>query len=99
MRRQVKKLATLVPVAIIAACHSSVLVADGPVPVLEQPYPAGYPSTNPIRNRVVTTLTQGQRVRVQSEGYGKDFKYYKITLPAGGTGYAILGSGSFHVER
>ena len=50
-------------------------------------------------NSVVATLAPGQRVKVKSEGYGKDFKYYKIALPAGGSGYVIHGDGAFHVEE
>lgn len=81
------------------ACHSSTLVADGPVTVLENPYPSGYPSTNPMPNSIVATLPAGERVKVKSVGYGKDFKYYKVALPAGRSGYVIFGDGPFHIEE
>jgi len=83
----------------LCACHSSMLVADAPVTVHENPYPAGYPSTNPMPNNIVATLPAGERVKVKSEGYGKDFKYYKVALPAGGSGYVIFGDGAFHIEE
>lgn len=95
-----KRRATFVGMlATLAACHSSVLVADGQVTVMENPYPADYPNTNPKPNSVVATLPAGQRVKVMGEGYGKDFKYYKVALPAGRSGYVIYGDGPFHVEE
>lgn len=82
----------------LCACHSSTLVADGPVSVLQNPYPTGDPSTAPMPNSVVATLSVGQRVPVKSVGYGKDFKFFEVALPAGGTGYVFIGDGAFHVE-
>jgi hypothetical protein len=86
-------------IGMLFACHSAVLVADGPLNVMKEPYPAGYPSTHPMPNSVIATLHLGQRLKVKSEGYGKDFKYYKVVLPAGVSGYVIHGEGAFHVEE
>lgn len=70
-----KRPASLVAVlGALCACHSSTLVADGPVTVLENPYPAGYPSTNPMPNSIVATLPAGERVKVRSVGFGKGFQ-------------------------
>jgi hypothetical protein len=84
----------------LMACHSSMLVADGSVDVLSAPCPAGYPSTNPKPNSVVVTLSPGQRLKVKGEGYGKDFKHYELSLPAGVSGYVIdRRRRGVHVER
>lgn len=85
--------------AAVLACDSSVLVADGSVTVLKEPYPAGYPSTHPLPNSVVAMLSVGQRVKVKDVGYCKDFKYYKVALPSAGSGYVIFGEGAFHIEE
>ena len=82
----------------LLSCRSSTLVADDPLNVLEKPYPIGYPSSNPMPNRVVAVLPAGHRAKVKGDGYGKDFKYYEVALPTGETGYLIVGDGRFHVE-
>jgi len=82
--------------AALVACRSPELVADGPVAVMREPYPSGYPA---ITNSVVATLHHGERLKVKTEGYGKDFKYYQVALPSGGSGYIIYGDGPFHIEK
>jgi hypothetical protein len=81
------------------ACSTSSLVADDTVAVPEKPYPLDYPSTNPLPNAVIATLAKGQRVKVKSTGYGKDFMYHEVALPDGRRGYVIYTAGSFHVEK
>ncbi len=81
------------------ARNSSMLVADGVLTVLRNPYPAGYPSTNPRPNGIVANLATGQRVRVKSNGYGEDYMYYEVRLSGGRTGYVIYGDGPFHLEK
>ena len=82
----------------LASCSGSSIVAEGPVPVLEKPYPIGYPSSGPLPNSIVGTLGAGTRVRVRREGYGKDFKYYEVAIPGGDIGFVIVGTAPFHVE-
>jgi hypothetical protein len=36
---------------------------------------------------------------MKGDGYGKDFKYYEVALPVGGSGYVLCGNGPFHVEE
>src|SRR6267154_3949196 len=97
LRTSAKVLA--ITVLAFAACHSPMLVADAPLMVLKEPYPAGYPTTKPIPNSIVAALSLGQRVKVTGDGYGKDFMYYRVALPDAGSGYVIYGEGAFHIEK
>jgi hypothetical protein len=57
--------------------------------VLEAPFPLGYPSTNPQKNRVIHTLYRGDRFYYCGEEVDKDFGYYTVRLLNGQKGYII----------
>jgi hypothetical protein len=50
----------------------------------------GYPSTKPVPNSAVATLSKGQRVKITKTRYEKDFMYDEVVLAAGSTGHAPL---------
>lgn len=78
----------------LAGCDRKVLseVLLDSVDVVEEPYPLGYPSSNPVKNRVIATLHQGERLLVGEEDYGKDYAYCAVKLLSGQSGYVILTS-------
>lgn len=61
--------------------------------VVEAPFPLGYPSTNPQKNRVIVTLHRGERFYLRGEDFGKDYKYFDVELLSGQRGYVIYGGG------
>jgi hypothetical protein len=58
--------------------------------VVESPYPLGYPSTSPQKNRVIATLHRGERFYLRGEDFGKDYKYFEVELLNGQKGYVNL---------
>jgi len=85
--------------SLLSCTSSTVLVADDAVAVLAQPSPLGYPSSNPIPNSTLATLSKGQRVKITDTRYMKDFMYHEVILADGRRGYVIYKAGSFHVEK
>jgi hypothetical protein len=79
---------------LLACTSSSVLVADETVPVFSR-----NPSSYPIQNSTLTTLSKGQRVKIKDTRYAKDFMYHEVILADGRHGYVIYMAGSFHVEK
>jgi hypothetical protein len=99
----VRTLAFLAPLLCLAASACSrapigCIVASTEISVLEQPYPDGYPSSNPIPNSKVLTLGSGECIAVHSLSYGKDFLAYGVRSKDGTPGYIIHDSGAEYVK-
>lgn len=75
----------------IGCSSKSIVVIEGPTELLKEPYPIGYPSTNPHPNEIVSVLKKGDVGEVLSYDYGKDYKYYKVKMNDGKIGYLIFG--------
>jgi hypothetical protein len=68
--------------------------------VVEAPFPLGYPSSNPQKNRVIATLHRGDRFYFRGEEFGKDYKYFDVQLLSGEKGYVMYeGGGEPQVRR
>jgi len=99
----VRTLAFLTPCFVLAvsACSRApigCIVASTEVSVLEQPYPAGYPSSNPIPNSTTLSLGSGECIAVHSLSYGKDFLVYEVRGKDGTSGYIVHDSGVEYVK-
>jgi hypothetical protein len=79
---------------LLAGCDRKVLseVLLDSVDVVQEPFPPGYPSSNPVKNRVIATLRRVERLHVGEEDYGKDYAYYAVKLLSGQKGYVIFTS-------
>jgi len=77
--------------SLLASCGvgSEAVETTIPVLVLEKPYPSDYPSGRPMDNTVIAKLEAGKVVDMVGIGYGKDYKYYKVRLASGETGFVI----------
>lgn len=71
---------------------SGSLVIGNEVPLLENPYPLGYPSTNPKPNRILRLL-KDERVVLFSERVEKDYLVYEVRTNDGIEGYVIAEPG------
>jgi hypothetical protein len=81
---------------LLAGCgEKSVLteVITEHIDVVEAPFPLGYPSTNPQKNRLIATLHRGERFYLRGEKFGKDYKYFSVELLSGQKGYIIYEGG------
>ncbi len=65
-----------------------VLVIQQDTPLLQRPFPVGYPSSAPIPNSIVRVL-QPQNVTILSGSFHKDFHVYKVRDSLGEEGYVI----------
>jgi hypothetical protein len=70
-----------------------VVVIQGPTELYSKPYWVGAPG-----NSVVAVLQKGDRGKVISIRYSKDFKFYEIQLGDGRSGYIISGD-HFIIEK
>ena len=89
--RRLTKGLLLLLAAFSASCSKEqrALEIEQPTELLEQPYPLGYPSSQPQPNTVLRTLTPGERVAILSDRYEKDFHVYTVRDSAGNQGYVI----------
>jgi len=72
------------------------LRVEGKADLLEEPYPMGYPSSDPHPNRILAGLNN-ERVTILSERVDKDFKVYRVRTADGKVGY-VLGAATIHEE-
>jgi hypothetical protein len=61
--------------------------------VVEAPYPLGYPSTSPQKNRIIATLHRGERFYLRGEDFGKEYKYFEVELLDRKKGFVIYEGG------
>lgn len=94
--RRAKRLATLLwfvllCILLVGCGQRPVLmeVISEKIDVVEAPFPLGYPSTNPQKNRIIATLRRGERFYLRGEVVEKDYGYYEIDLLSGKRGYVI----------
>jgi hypothetical protein len=84
-----KKIVALISALLLSGCRKDTCVElDAPVPLLEAPYPMGYPSTRPKPNRVLRTVPPG-RVQILGRKQTKDFLVYKVKAADGTEGYIV----------
>jgi hypothetical protein len=84
--------ACIVLLALLAGCRSPVRteVAVDQIDVVDQPFPADYPSSRPVKPRTIATLHRGDRVYVRDQEAEKDYMYYTVELVDGRRGYVIF---------
>ncbi|WP_295438761.1 hypothetical protein [uncultured Thiodictyon sp.] len=84
---------------IIAGCQNDTVVfVKRPTKLLEQPYPYGYPSTNPQRNIIIATLKAGDAGYLLNCIYGKDYRACKVRMTDGAIGY-LIDEGDFEILK
>lgn len=71
--------------------HESLLV-QGEAQLLENPYPMGYPSSDPKPNKSIKLL-KNERVVIIDEHIDKDYLVYKVRTLDGLEGYLLAGPG------
>lgn len=77
----------------VSGCRDQgTVVIEGPTKVYAEP-----DVENAAGNRIVDILQPGTKGRVVDVRYSKDFKFYRIRLKDGRTGYVMHGD-SFRVE-
>lgn len=89
---RIMKIMLIVALALLlTACEKNpkIQALKSDMDILSNKYPAGYPSSRPVENKIVGRLKQGACIEVLSVGYEKDFKYYKVRSDGGDIGYII----------
>lgn len=78
----------------LASCtqYGEITQHDSSMEVLSKPFPKKYPSRDGGVSETIGFIAPGECVRVVHEGYGKDFKYYKIETEHHRDSYVIHNS-------
>lgn len=84
----------------LASCtqYGKITQLESSMEILSKPFPKQYPSSDGGVSETIGFIAPGECVRVVYEGYGKDFKYYKVEADYHRNSYVIHNSSIIKCE-